>query len=153
MGGNAVFRRSVLERVGIYSTWLGRTDQGLLTGEDQDLYSRLLACGAKGMYLPHLVIYHYVTPDRLTKRYFRRWCFWRGVSLGLIDRTRELPCSYLFGIPRWHYRKALKGTVSALTHLIVKPKNPAQAFAAELGVWDCVGLLYGRHLRKADVGD
>src|SRR5829696_2592240 len=150
MGGNAVFTRAVLSKVGLYTTWLGRTDKGLLTGEDEDLYVRLLAIGARGMYLPDLKIYHHVTPDRLTKSYFRRWCFWRGVSLGLLDRTRKLPCPYLFGIPRWHYRNALQGLLSTTTQLVVKPKNPADAFAAELGVWDWLGLLYGRHFRKAD---
>lgn len=150
MGGNAVFRRSVLSKVGLYTTWLGRTDKGLLTGEDEELYGRLLASGAKGMYLPSLKIYHHVIPERITKSYFRRWCFWRGVSLGLLDRTRRLPCPYLFGIPRWHYRKALAGLLSTTTHLVVKPKNPAQAFAAELGFWDWLGLVYGRHFRKAN---
>lgn len=150
MGGNAVFTRAVLSKVGLYSTWLGRTDKGLLTGEDEELYGRLLAIGAKGMYLPDLIIYHHVTPDRITKSYFRRWCFWRGVSLGLLERTRKLPCAYLFGIPRWHYRKALNGLTSAMTHLVVKPKNPAKAFAAELGFWDWLGLVYGRHFRKKD---
>lgn len=150
MGGNAVFKRSVLYEVGLYSTWLGRTDKGLLTGEDEELYGRLLASGAKGMYLPDLKIYHHVTADRLTKSYFRRWCFWRGVSLGLLDRTRRLPCAYLFGIPRWHYRKAFQGLLSTMVHLVVKPKDPANAFAAELGIWDWLGLLYGRHFRKAD---
>src|SRR4029453_10603800 len=87
MGGNAILKRSVLLKVGLYSTWLGRTDKGLLTGEDEELYGRLLASGAKGMYLPDLIIYHNVSPDRMTKRYFRRWCFWRGVSLGLLERT------------------------------------------------------------------
>jgi hypothetical protein len=150
MGGNAVFKRSVLDEVGLYSTWLGRTDKGLLTGEDEELYGRLLASGAKGMYLPDLRIYHHVTPDRLTKSYFRRWCFWRGVSLGLLDRTRRLPCPYLFGIPRWHYRKAFHGLLSTTANLVVKPKDPANAFAAELGIWDWLGLLYGRHFRKGD---
>ncbi len=148
MGGNVVFTRSVLRRVGPYTTWLGRTDKGLLTGEDEDLYNRLLAQGSKGMYLPNLVIYHHVPPERVTKSYFRRWCFWRGVSLGLLDRTRKLPCAYLFGIPRWHYRNALRGLLLTAKHLVVKPKDPARAFAAELGVWDWLGLLYGRHFRK-----
>lgn len=148
MGGNVVFTRSVLARVGPYTTWLGRTDKGLLTGEDEELYGRLLALGARGMYLPNLVIYHHVPAERLTKSYFRRWCFWRGVSLGLLDRTRRLPCAYLFGIPRWHHRNALRGMVTATKHLVVKPKDPAQAFAAELGVWDWLGLLYGRHFRR-----
>jgi glycosyltransferase involved in cell wall biosynthesis len=148
MGGNVVFTRSVLNRVGPYTTWLGRTDKGLLTGEDEELYGRLLALGARGMYLPNLIIYHHVPSERVTKSYFRRWCFWRGVSLGLLDRTRKLPSAYLFGIPRWHYRKALRGLLLTAKHLIVKPKDPARAFAAELGVWDCLGLIYGRHFRK-----
>jgi glycosyltransferase involved in cell wall biosynthesis len=149
MGGNAVFRRSILSEIGLYTTWLGRTDKGLLTGEDEELYGRLLAHGAKGMYLPNLIIYHRVLPERMTKKYFRRWCFYRGVSLGLLDRKRKLPCAYLFGIPRWHYRKAFQGVVSMMKHLVVKAKNPARAFADELGFWDWLGLVYGRHFRKA----
>lgn len=149
MGGNAVLKRSILEKVGLYATWLGRTDKRLLSGEDEDLYHRLLAAGAKGMYLPNLIIYHHVPPERLTKKYFRSWCFWRGVSLGLLDRKRKLPCAYLFGIPRWHYRKAAQGLVSRVTDLFVTPKDPAQAFASELGIWDCIGLLYGRHFHRA----
>ena len=147
MGGNAVLKRSILEKVGLYSTWLGRTDKGLLSGEDEDLYHRLLAAGAKGAYLPNLIIYHHVPAERLTKKYFRSWCFWRGVSLGLLDRERKLPCPYLFGIPRWHYRKAAQGMVSKVRSLFITPKDPAQAFASELGIWDCMGLLYGRHFR------
>ncbi|HKR13145.1 MAG TPA: glycosyltransferase [Pyrinomonadaceae bacterium] len=150
MGGNAVFRRAVLDKVGPYTTWLGRTDKGLLTGEDEELYGRLLGHGAKGMYLPNLIIYHHIPAERVTKKYFRRWCFWRGVSLGLLDRTRRLPCAYLFGIPRWHYRNAFKGMLATTKHVIVKPKDPAQAFAAELGVWDWIGLLYGRHFRRSN---
>jgi len=148
MGGNVVFTRAILARVGPYTTWLGRTDKGLLTGEDEELYGRLLAQGAKGMYLPNLIIHHHVPPERVTKSYFRRWCFWRGVSLGLLDRTRKLPCAYLFGIPRWHYRNALRGLLLTAKHLLVKPKDPSRAFAAELGVWDWLGLVYGRHFRK-----
>lgn len=149
MGGNAVLKRSIFERAGLYSTWLGRTDRGLLSGEDEDLYHRLLAAGAKGVYLPNLIIYHHVPAERLTKKYFRSWCFWRGVSLGLLDRKRKLPCPYLFGIPRWHYRKAAQGVVSKARELFIIPKDPAQAFASELGIWDCMGLLYGRHFRGA----
>jgi hypothetical protein len=59
-----------------------------------------------------------------------------------------LPCAYLFGIPRWQYRNALRGLAATARHLVVKPKDPARAFAAELGVWDWLGLLYGRHFRK-----
>ena len=148
MGGNAVFKRSILLKVGLYTTWLGRTDKGLLSGEDEELYGRLLAAGAKGMYLPNLKIYHHVPPERLTKKYFRSWCFWRGVSLGLLERTRRQQCPYLFGVPRWHYRSAARGLVSGVTGLFVNSKGAGEEFESELALWDFVGLFYGRHFRR-----
>ncbi len=149
MGGNAVFKRSVLRQVGPYATWLGRTGTRLMSGEDEDLYYRLLEIGAKGLYLPNLIIYHHVPPERLTKSYYRRWCFWQGVSVGLLNRTRRLPCRYLLGIPRWHYRKAAEGLVSKMTGIFVKPKDPAKAFTQELAILTCIGLFYGRHFHKS----
>ena len=148
MGGNAILRRSILLKVGLYTTWLGRTDKGLLSGEDEELYGRLLAGGAKGMYLPNLKIYHHVVPERLTKKYFRSWCFWRGVSLGLLERTRRQECPYLFGLPRWHYRSAARGLVRGVTGLFKNSKQPSEEFASELALWDFLGLFYGRHFRR-----
>ncbi|MBI1761697.1 MAG: glycosyltransferase family 2 protein, partial [Acidobacteria bacterium] len=59
MGGNAVIRRAVLQRVGLYAPHLGRGSRDLLAGEDQDMSDRLLAAGARGEYRPDLVIHHY----------------------------------------------------------------------------------------------
>jgi glycosyltransferase involved in cell wall biosynthesis len=148
MGGNAIFKRSVLLEVGLYTTWLGRTDKGLLSGEDEELYDRLLASGAKGMYLPQLKIYHHVPAERLTKKYFRSWCFWRGVSLGLLERKRAQECPYLFGIPRWHYRSAARGLATSVAVVFVPPKKEPEAFASELAFWDFLGLFYGKHFRR-----
>lgn len=148
MGGNAVFKRNVLLKVGLYTTWLGRTDKGLLSGEDEELYDRLLASGAKGMYLPKLKIYHHVPQERLTKKYFRSWCFWRGVSLGLLERKRKQAVPYLFGIPRWHYRSAARGLATSVAVVFVPPKKQNEAFASELAVWDFLGLFYGKHFRR-----
>ena len=63
------------------------------------MYWRLLESGATGQYLPDLVIYHYISTTRLTREYYRSWCFWRGVSRGLMDRRHPLPVTYLAGIP------------------------------------------------------
>ena len=62
------------------------------------MYHRLLAPARAGRYVPDLVIYHHVPAARLSKRYFRRWCFWRGVSLGVMDRDRPAAGR----VPRWH---------------------------------------------------
>jgi glycosyltransferase involved in cell wall biosynthesis len=147
MGGNAVLKRSIIERVGPYSTALGRTDKRLLTAEDEDMYERLRAAGARGLYIPGLVIYHYIPPERLTKRYYRRWCFWRGVSLATIDRGRRSPVAYLGGVPRYLYGRAARGLLKLARGAF--GSDPAENFSHELAVWDFAGFFYGKHFYRA----
>jgi glycosyltransferase involved in cell wall biosynthesis len=149
MGGNAVIRRSVLERVGPYSVDLGRTPGGrLMSCEDEDMFTRLLAAGARGFYRPDLVIHHYVPPERLTKRYFRRWCFWRGVSLGVLDRRSPASVPYLLGVPRYMFGMAVRGTIDT-ARLVLGGVEPARAFKNELAWWDLAGFIYGKHVYRA----
>lgn len=150
MGGNAVIRRSLLERVGPYSVDLGRTPGGrLLSCEDDDMFARLLATGARGFYRPDLIIHHYVAPERLTKRYFRRWCFWRGVSQGVLDRRRPAAVRYLLGVRRYMIGSALRGTLDSLRPLLGRPE-PARTFKNELAWWDLAGFVYGKHFHRID---
>jgi glycosyltransferase involved in cell wall biosynthesis len=145
MGGNAVIRRSILERVGPYSVDLGRTPGGrLLSCEDEDMFGRLLAIGARGFYRPDLIIHHYVGPERLTKRYFRRWCFWRGVSQGVLDRRRPEAVSYVLGVPRYRVGAAVRSTIDSGRRLF-RRAEPARIFQNELAWWDLAGFVYGKH--------
>lgn len=150
MGGNAIIRRSVLERVGPYSVDLGRTPGGrLLSCEDDDMFARLLAIGARGLYRPDLIIHHYVAPERLTKRYFRRWCFWRGVSLGVLDKRRPAPVRYLLGVPRYMIGLAVRGAIDTVPPLLGR-REPARIFKNELAWWDLAGFAYGKHCHRID---
>ena len=145
MGGNAVIRRSVLDRVGSYSVDLGRTPGGrLLSCEDEDMYARLLGIGARGFYRPDLIIHHYVPPERLTKRYFRRWCFWRGVSQGVMDRRRRASVPYVLGVPRYMIGVAVRGALETVRSL-PGPSDPARTLKNELAWWDLAGFAYGKH--------
>lgn len=144
MGGNAVIRRSVLERVGPYAVDVGRTPGRLLSCEDEDMFARLLAIGARGFYRPDLVIHHYVPPERLTKGYFRRWCFWRGVSRAVLDRRRRAPVRYLLGVPRYMIGTAVRGTIETVRSL-GRGAEPARTFANELAWWDLAGFVYGKY--------
>lgn len=144
-GGNAVIRRRVLERVGPYVEWLGPSgDARLLSCEDEEMYHRLLKAGARGKYEPSLVIYHHVFEERLTKSYYRRWCFWRGVSRGLMDRLHPLPVPYLAGVPRYLYGRAGRGVVS-LVQRVARGGGWNGAFVDELSVWDLAGYFHGKH--------
>ena len=82
MGGNAVIRRDVFDRVGTYSPKLGRSGKGLLSEEDAEFYRRLMAADILGYHVPELIIHHHIPQDRLTKKYHRRWCYWRGFRKG-----------------------------------------------------------------------
>jgi len=148
MGGNAVIRRAALNAAGPYSTLLGRNNKRLLSCEDEDMYRRLLATGATGFYLPDLIIYHYVPSERLTKRYFRNWCFWRGVSLGVMDRKQRPTVAYLAGVPRYLYGRAVRSAIDLIRSVVRPKKDIAQSFSDELAWWDLAGFFYGKHFYR-----
>ena len=149
MGGNAVFRRSVFDQVGLYSTQLGRSGKGLLSEEDADMQRRLEAANVFGMHVPDLRIRHYIAPERLTRSYHRRWVYWRGASQGVLDRSRpDTSLPYLLGAPRYRFAQALRGLLAA-PGLRLRGKK-AEAFRSELAAWDLVGFLYGKHLLRIE---
>lgn len=144
-GGNAIIRRATLQRVGQYAEHLGPgASARLFSCEDEDMYWRLLDQGATGQYLPDLVIYHYIAEARLTRQYYRDWCFWRGVSRGLMDRRHPLPVRYLAGVPRFLW--GLGGR--ALLRRVIGPgtRPERERFTDELRMWDVAGFFYGRHI-------
>ena len=149
MGGNAVVSRAVLQKVGLYSIDLGRKGKRPLADEDTDMYRRLLAAGAKGMYVPDLIIHHYIHPERLSKRYFRAWHFWRGVSSGALDRRQPREATYLLGIPRYLFGRAIRALWRILKGIVSFKSKPAENFTDELQMWDLVGFFYGKHLYGA----
>jgi glycosyltransferase involved in cell wall biosynthesis len=147
-GGNAVLTRALLRRAGPYSTALSRTPTRLMGAEDEHLYRRLLRLGATGHYRPDLIIHHYVPPERLTKQYFRRWCFWCGVSRGLIDCEFPMDVPYLAGVPRFLFGNVARVTARSLRDTIAQEVPPDDRFAGELSIWDLAGFVYGKHVYR-----
>lgn len=147
MGGNAVFTRKILEKVGPYSTSLGRSGNRLLSCEDEEMYERLLAADARGLYVPELIIYHFVPTERLTKRYHRAWCFWQSVSSAVLDRIRPQPTAYVLGVPRYFYGRALRGMFQLVN---IWNREPAARFSNELSLWELAGFFYGKHFYRSE---
>jgi glycosyltransferase involved in cell wall biosynthesis len=144
-GGNAIVRRATLEKVGPFAEHLGPGSFArLLSCEDEDMYLRLLEHGAKGEYLPDLVIYHYIAETRLSREYYRKWCFWRGVSQGLMDRRHPLPVAYLGGVPRFLWGRAARALVRLAVPSRARPSR--ETFGDELRMWDVAGYFYGRQV-------
>ena len=146
-GGNAVVRREVFAKIGTYSTRLGRDAKRLLSEEDAEFFNRLLRAGISGMYVPELIIHHYVPRERLTRRYHRRWAYWRAVSQGILAREGREPVTHVLGIPRHRIGRAIRALVSLPRHRLGQGGR-ARAFADELATWDLLGFIHGRFFKR-----
>lgn len=81
-GANIAFRIEALRNAGWFDTSLGRTGGGasLLSSEETALTDRIKAQGSRVAYDPLAAIDHWVDPERLTQRWFRRRAAWQAVS-------------------------------------------------------------------------
>ena len=146
-GGNAVIRRSFLDKLGPapYSTKLGRIGGGMLAA-DTLFFERLLEAGGRGFYLPNLIVRHYVQPKMLTKRYHRRWCFWEAVSTASQEKLKPAAVPHLLGIPRWYFRMSFTGLVRWARGSVLPGTPPDVGFSGQLDFVRLLGSLYGRHI-------
>jgi glycosyltransferase involved in cell wall biosynthesis len=143
MGGNSAIRRPTLDRVLPYPEGLGKIGNKIRSGEDEVIYHRLLAVGARGVNIPELIIYHWIPAERLTRRYFRRWVIGRGISVGSQFHERGFREASFLGIPRYQLRTALRSIIRVFTG-----KSKAERFTAQLSILDYLATLYGRHFYR-----
>lgn len=147
-GGNAVVKRSTLEKLMPYCTDLGPHGNYYLADEDSDMYLKLIESGAKGLYLPDLIVYHYIHPERVSKHYYRHWCFRRGISSAILDREHPKDVAYFMGVPRYLFGQAARATVLIVKSLFKRNEDPAENFSNELSFWDLAGFFYGKHFYR-----
>ena len=77
-GTNVSFSKAALDHVGAFDPSLGRRGELLLSGEEDELCSRLEKAGYKRFYTPHAVVHHVVPASRLNKRWLMRRAYWQG---------------------------------------------------------------------------
>ena len=86
LGANMAVRRTLIDAVGGFDPTLGRTATSLLGQEVPEFFCRTQAHGARGVYAPDMKLHHHVPAGRLTRRYFRRWWFGKGISRSRLHR-------------------------------------------------------------------
>jgi hypothetical protein len=119
LGANMAVRRTLFDRIGLFSARLGRTGQRLLGQEVPELLARGRAAGARGQYVPEMVVDHHVPASRLQKSYFRRWWYGKGISRAELDRLQPLTelgvdlsvTKHFLGVPRFMLRHAAADVV------------------------------------------
>jgi glycosyltransferase involved in cell wall biosynthesis len=152
-GGNIAIKRALIERIGGFRVELGRTAGSLLGQEQVEFLMRAGAAGARGLYVPDLEVFHHVPPERMTRAYFRRWWYWRGVSRARLDRIHPVTDTgvdlagvpRVLNVPRFMYRGVLRDAAGWIRSLF--GRAPAERLAAELRLLYFVG--YFREQRGA----
>lgn len=100
-GGNLIVNKQVFDKVGLFETALGPKGHNLEGSEDSDFVLRALNAGIVIQYIPDIIQYHYVDPDRLKLKYLLKKSFERTKSLAKVKlQTKE-------AIPLYLWRKLL----------------------------------------------
>lgn len=138
-GANMAFRRTIFESFGGFDVTRGRKGNVLSSGEDGELFERLLARGAKVMFFGNARVHHRVEGFRVTKRYLRRWRFQTSRN---IAQSRGMPGRrQILGIPLYLFPQLLRACGAALKARFVAP--PDEAFHRELIVCHFFGAMRG----------
>ncbi|MCU1385817.1 MAG: hypothetical protein JWL71_4514 [Acidobacteria bacterium] len=149
LGANMAVRRSLIDHVGGFDPQLGRRGNSLLGQEQAEFFCRTRAAGARGLYEPAMGLQHHVPAARLTKDYFRRWWFWKGVSKSRLERRhpvtelgidlREVPT--IAGVPRFMFGSALRDAVRWVGASVTR--NTVERVRREMRLCYFAGYLKG----------
>jgi glycosyltransferase involved in cell wall biosynthesis len=155
LGVNMAFRRDAFERAGLLDPNTGRRAGTLLGQEVREWCIRARRAGVRGFYIPGMAVEHIIPADRLCKRYFRRWFFWRGVSRALLYQRSGLDMEapeqtvldfttvpHIAGVPRYLYRKAVANLFGWFASAV--RRNAVAAFDHEVWLWFFAGIVKQR---------
>jgi len=80
---NVGFRKEAFELFGTFREDLGVVGGNPISGEDTELFARIIARGGAVGFAPRARVHHLVGPERLTARYLRRKSFAFGIGSAL----------------------------------------------------------------------
>jgi len=136
-GTNMAFRKEVFERYGEFRTDLGPRPDNAIRNEDTEFGRRVLNGGDELYYEPAAVVYHPVTAERLTKRYFLKWWFDKGRADVL--ESPEDDAHALAGIPIYLFKRILADAFRWTVAL-----EPSRRFDYKRQVWGQAGEITER---------
>jgi glycosyltransferase involved in cell wall biosynthesis len=77
---NVGFKRSAFARFGKFREDLGVVGGNPISGEDTELFARILAGGGAMGFAPRAIVHHLIPPERMTLQYLRRKSFAFGMG-------------------------------------------------------------------------
>jgi len=123
LGANMAAHRSLFDEVGGFRADLGRTTGATPLGQEvPEWLMRVRAAGHSGRYVPSMRVQHHVPASRLTRAYFRRWWFGKGMSRAALERLQPITelgldlrrTPHVFGVPRYMFGTAARDAAAWL---------------------------------------
>jgi glucosyl-dolichyl phosphate glucuronosyltransferase len=155
IGANMALTRRAFDTVGPWNNNVGRKAGTLLGQEVREWCLRARDKGLRGYYAPAVLVQHVIHADRLNKKYFRRWFYWRGISRAIMYQQHgldmERPQRQVFdfakvphvaGVPRYLYRTAATTALRVLNAAL--RRDETAAFENELLLWMYAGIARQR---------
>lgn len=155
LGANMAARRSLFARIGGFRPDLGRTGGRLVLGQEvPELLLRARAAGMRGMYVPAMSVDHHIPAKRLTRAYFRKWWFGKGVSRAALERMQRVTdmgvdlsiTPHLLRVPRYMYGTFVRDGAAWLRHRF--SGHDADAFRHEMMLAYFAGYFYARQKER-----
>jgi glycosyltransferase involved in cell wall biosynthesis len=127
ISANLACRAAVLRTVGGFSPALQRVKDGIGSLEDDDWNRRFWKAGGVGLYQPTLVAWTDVPPERLTRKYHRRWHLGHGRFYALLraDEIERSNLGALFGVPAHLYRAAFSDLAGLMRSIVTGREDAA----------------------------
>jgi glucosyl-dolichyl phosphate glucuronosyltransferase len=118
VGANMGFRKDWLAGQGGFPENLGRKGYCLISGEEALIYKKVFESAHKALYHPGAKVWHRVTNERKTKRWFLKRLFWDGATQPILDSGVEQKKSIYLKGAYLDLRRSLRFLFEALIAVI-----------------------------------
>jgi len=132
---NVGFRRECFARFGRFREDLGVVGGNPISGEDTELFARIISKGGAIGFAPRAIVHHLIPPERMTRAYLRRKSFAYGVGSAFAGGRSHNRLDKLF-------RNAIRMAVATVRG------DPERAIYHELECANFFGYWRGRILAR-----
>ena len=116
---NIAFRKEVFADIGSFSAAVQRVKDSIGSMEDTEFLMRVCRSGRTGRYLPDLITWASIDPERLTKAYHRRWHTGNGHFYAVMnDPEWERSRFAIGGVPGHLYRETARNAMQWLARVV-----------------------------------
>jgi glycosyltransferase involved in cell wall biosynthesis len=137
-GANMAFRRSAFEVLGGFDTKSGPRGLKKYSHEEIDFVRRVVESGRIVMFDPTPTVHHWVSAERLRKRFYRWHSFYYGE--GSAFRTGPPNSRHLLGVPPFLIRAFARNLVAWIGAAL---RRDRESFCYEREIHESIGYLSG----------